>query len=230
MKFAEYGFKLGEKVTSVDKLVAGTFAFYVEGPEEFTRNGETTTGPGNVYVSLSGYETGNAKTAGPEHIVQFIPAQGGKFAFYQPVSATYYGSADKWTDAYNGSNGWQRATDDATRLGEFEITKRNDGDFEITTYVTRQYVDKKWVDYDTPMKVWVGYDMRGRLKIFPENEKNLLEAGNYNDGAFHLPVDFGFTIYNASVSKEMVPDKTIAEMCQELLEGTINLAAEKREE
>lgn len=226
MLFAEYEFEAGAQVTDASEFAnGGTFTLYAEGPTEF---GETE-GNGNTYIALSGYETGSYPEATVTNLVQFIPATDGKFVLYQPVSATYYGSADKWTDAYNGKNGWQRATDDATRLGEFEITKRADGDFEITTYATRQYVDGAWVDYDEPLKLWVGYDMRGNLKTFPQNVKEGLEQGDYTQG-FGLPVDFGFTIYNANVSKEMVPDKTAAEMCEEVLENIIKVAAEKKEE
>ena len=228
MKFSEYGFELGEKVKSADELVAGTFAFYVEGPT-VAPNDDSVTGPGNVFVSLSGYNTGNAQTAGPEHIVQFIPTQDGKFILYQPVLGTYYANPDRWTDGYNGKNGWLRAYSEGWTLAQFEITKRADGDFEITTELTRQYVDGAWADYDTPIKVWVGYDMRGNLKIFPQNVKVGLEQGDYTLG-FGLPVDFGFTIYNTSVNKEMVPDLTADQMCESILRSTINIAAEKQEE
>ena len=228
MKFSEYGFELGERVKSADELVAGTFAFYVEGPTVAPKD-ESVTGPGNVFVSLSGYNTGNAQTAGPEHIVQFIPTQDGKFILYQPVLGTYYANPDRWTDGYNGKNGWLRAYSEGWTLAQFEITKRTDGDFEITTELTRQYVDGAWADYDTPIKVWVGYDMRGNLKIFPQNVKVGLEQGDYTLG-FGLPVDFGFTIYNASVNKEMVPDLTADQMCESILRSTINIAAEKKEE
>lgn len=228
MKFSEYGFELGEQVKSADELVAGTFAFYLEGEEDLSSYGDYT-GNGNTFVSLSGYTTGKATTAGPEHIVQFIPTQDGKFVLYQPVLGTYYANPDRWTDGYNGKNGWLRAYSEGWTLAQFEITKRADGDFEITTEITRQYVDGAWDDYDTPLKVWVGYDPRGNLKIFPQDVKEGLEQGDYTLG-FGLPVDFGFTIYNASVNKEMVPDLTAAEMCESILRSTIDIAAEKQEE
>lgn len=226
MLFAEYEFELGEQVTKdADIADGGAFTFFVEGPAEFG----DTQGNGNIFVSLSGYETGANTEASPHTMVQLIPNGKGGFVLYQPVSATYYGSADKWTDAYNGKNGWQRATDDATRLGQFEITATGNGDFEITTYATRQYADGAWVDYEEPLKLWVGYDMRGNLKIFDEDHKNALEQEDYTQG-FGLPVDFGFDIYRANVNKEMVPDKTVAEMCEEVLASTIKLAEEKQEE
>ena len=226
MLFAEYEFELGEQVTKdADIADGGAFTFFVEGPAEFG----DTQGNGNIFVSLSGYETGANTEASPHTIVQLIPNGKGGFVLYQPVSATYYGSADKWTDAYNGKNGWQRATDDATRLGQFEITATGNGDFEITTYATRQYADGAWVDYEEPLKLWVGYDMRGNLKIFDEDHKEALEQEDYTQG-FGLPVDFGFDIYRANVNKEMVPDKTVAEMCDEVLTSTIKLAEEKQEE
>ena len=225
MLFAEYEFEAGDKVTTDAEIAAGgTFTLYAEGPVEF---GETE-GNGSTYIALSGYETGSYPEATVTNLVQFIPASNGKFVLYQPVSATYYGSADKWTDAYNGKNGWQRASDDPTRLGEFEITAVGGGDFEITTYVTRQYADDAWTDLDEPLKVWVGYDMRGNLKIFDEDHKNALEQEDYTQG-FGLPVDFGFEIYKASVNKEMVPDKTTAEMCSEILASILEVAVEKKE-
>lgn len=226
MLFAEYEFEAGEQVTDASEFAnGGTFTLFANGPVEYN----DTEGNGDTYIALSGYTTGSYAEPTVTNLVQFIPASNGKFVLYQPVSATYYGSADKWTDAYNGKNGWQRATDDATRLGEFEITKRGDGDFEITTYATRQYADGAWTDYDEPLKLWVGYDMRGNLKTFDEEHKNALEQEDYTQG-FGLPVDFGFTIYNASVSKEMVPNLTAAEMCSEVLENILKVAAEKKEE
>lgn len=227
MLFAEYEFEAGAKVTDASEFAnGGTFTLFANGPTSYEG---TETNNGDTYIALSGYTTGSYPEATVTNLVQFIPATDGKFVLYQPVSATYYGSADKWTDAYNGANGWQRATDDATRLGEFEIAKRADGDFEITTYATRTYADGAWTELDEPLKLWVGYDMRGNLKIFPDNVKAGLEQGDYTLG-FGLPVDFGFTIYNASVSKEMVPDKTAAEMCAEVLENIMKVAEEKLEE
>ena len=225
MLFAEYEFELGDKVTTDAEIAAGgAFTFFVQGPAEYN----DTEGNGDTFISLSGYTTGKNEEAGPQTIVQLIPGtEAGKFVLYQPVSATYYGSADKWTDAYNGTNGWQRASDDPTRLGEFEITAVGGGDFEITTYATRLYADGAWTDLDEPLKVWVGYDMRGNLKIFDEAHKDALEQGDYTQG-FGLPVDFGFEIYKASVSKEMVPDKTTTEMCSEILASILEVAVEKK--
>ena len=230
MKFSEYGFELGEQVTSADGLVAGTYAFYVEGPT-VAPNDETVTGPGNVFVSLSGYNTGNAQTAGPEHIVQFIPgSKEGNFVLYQPIPATYYAQPDRWADYNEGMNGWQRAYAEARVLAEYEITKRPDGDFELTTYsYYEKDADGNLVKRATPVKLWVGYDMRGNLKVFPEAVKVGLENGDYTLG-FGLPVDFGFTIYKANVAEGMIQNKTAAEMCEEVLRSTINIAAEKQEE
>lgn len=229
MLFAEYEFEAGGKVTDASEFAnGGTFTLYVEGEEDLSSYGDYT-GNGSTFIALSGYTTGKYTNATVANLVQFIPASNGKFVLYQPVSATYYANPDRWTDGYNGKNGWLRAYSEGWTLAEFEITKRADGDFEITTELTRQYVDGAWVDYDTPLKVWVGYDMRGNLKIFPQNVKEGLEQGDYTLG-FGLPVDFGFTIFNASVNKEMVPDKTATEMCREVLEDIIKVAAEKKEE
>ena len=229
MKFAEYGFELGEQVTSADGLVAGTYTFYVEGPT-VAPNDESVTGPGNVFVSLSGYNTGNAQTAGPEHIVQFIPgSKEGTFVLYQPVLGTYYAQPDRWADYNEGKNGWQRAYAEARVLAEFEFVKRPDGDFEMTTYSYYEKNASGGLDKrDTPVKLWVGYDMRGNLKVFPEAVKVGLENGDYTLG-FGLPVDFGFTIYKAGVADGMVPNKTAAEMCEEVLTTPIATAEEALE-
>ncbi len=229
MLFAEYEFEAGAKVTDASEFAnGGTFTLYVEGEEDLSSYGDYT-GNGNTYIALSGYTTGSYAVPTVTNLVQFIPATDGKFVLYQPVSATYYANPDRWTDGYNGKNGWLRAYSEGWTLAEFEFTQRADGDFEITTELTRQYVDGAWVDYDEPLKVWVGYDMRGNLKIFPQNVKEALEQEDYTKG-FGLPVDFGFTIYNASASKEMVPDLTAAQMCESILASTIKLAEEKKEE
>ena len=226
MLFAEYEFQAGAKVTDAAEFAnGGTFTLFANGPESYN----DTEGNGDTFIALSGYETGKYTDATVTNLVQFIPAQDGKFILYQPVLGTYYANPDRWTDGYNGKNGWLRAYSEGWTLAQFEITKRADGDFEITTELTRQYVDGAWEDYDAPLKVWVGYDMRGNLKIFPQNVKVGLEQGDYTLG-FGLPVDFGFTIYNASANKEVVPDLTAAEMCESILRNTINIAAEKQEE
>ena len=226
MLFAEYEFEAGAQVTDASEFAnGGTFTLFANGPVEYN----DTEGNGDTYIALSGYTTGSYAEPTVTNLVQFIPASNGKFVLYQPVLGTYYANPDRWTDGYNGTNGWLRAYSEGWTLAEFEITKRPDGDFEITTELKRQYIEGAWVDYDEPLKVWVGYDMRGNLKIFDEDHKNALEQEDYTQG-FGLPVDFGFTIYNASASKDMVPDKTATEMCSEVLENILKVAAEKKEE
>ena len=227
MLFAEYGFEHGAQVTSVDELKdGGCFTLFVQGPAEF---GETT-GNGDTFISLSGYATGSSAEATVQNIVQFIPTSTGKYILYQPVLGTYYANPEKWNDGYNGKNGWLRAYTEAWTLAQFDIVKANDGGFYISTTLSGRYNEGAWVDFEEPLQVWVGYDMRGQLKIFPESEKNLLEADDYESGAFHLPVDFTFDIYSASVNKEMVPDKTGQQMCDEVVAPTIEAAKEKQEE
>ena len=229
MLFAEYEFEAGGEVTDASEFAnGGTFTLYVEGEEDLSSYGDYT-GNGSTYIALSGYTTGKYDNATVTNLVQFIPAQGGKFILYQPVLGTYYANPDRWTDGYNGANGWLRAYSEGWSLAQFEITERADGDFEITTELTRQYVDGAWKKFDEPLKVWVGYDSRGNLKIFPQNVKEALEQKDYAQG-FGLPVDFGFTIFNASASKEMVPDLTADQMCESILKSTINLAEDKLEE
>ena len=226
MLYAEYEFSLGEKATTNEEIAAGgAFSFFVTGPAEY----DGTEGNGDTFVSLSGYATGKNAEASPTTMVQLIPTKDGKFILYQPVLDTYYANPDRWTDGYNGKNGWLRAYSEGWTLAQFEITPVADGDFEITTELTRQYVDGAWVNYDAPLKVWVGYDMRGNLKIFPKNVKEGLETGDYSLG-FGLPVDFSFTIYKANVNKELVPPITGAQLCADVLTKTIETANAKYEE
>ena len=225
MLYAEYEFSLGEKATTNEEIAAGgAFSFFVTGPAEY----DGTEGNGDTFVSLSGYATGKNAEASPTTMVQLIPTKDGKFILYQPVLDTYYANPDRWTDGYNGKNGWLRAYSEGWTLGIFDITANGKGEFEITTELTRQYVDGAWVDYDAPLKVWVGYDMRGNLKIFPENVKLGLEAGDYSLG-FGLPVDFGFELYKASVNAELVPPITGAQLCTDVLTSTLETAAAKKE-
>ena len=235
MLFAEYGFELGEQVTDLATLQAGgTFTLYVEGEDDLSSYGDgNATGNGNTYVSLAvgGYATGKSLEASPQNIVQFIPATDGKVILYQPVSASYYTDPCRWTGNYNGKNGWLLAHANATFLDEFTFIPAGNGEFEITTELWRQEVyenDKwtgEWVTFDEPITVWVGYDNRGNLKIFDEARKQALEQGDYTQG-FGLPVDFTFKINKATVNKELVPDKTAAQMCSEVLASKFKTAEE----
>ena len=233
MLYAEYEYSLGAKVADASELAGENkfFTFYVEGPESYGADdeGNPYTGPGNVYVALSGYTTGSATVASPTNIIQLIAGNEGKYVIYQPVLGTYYGNPDQWTDGYNGTNGWQRAYAEAWTLGEYEFTQRADGDFELTTYATRQYVDGAWQEYENPLKLWIGYDMRGNLKLFPKSLKEALEAGDYTKG-FALPVDFGFSIYNANVADGLIEPVSVTSICENVINPTIAQAREKMEE
>ena len=236
MLFAEYEFQLGEQVTDLATLQAGgAFTLYVEGEDDLSVYGDNLTANGNTYVALAtgGYSTGKYAEAAVQNIVQFIPARDGKIILYQPVSASYYTDPCRWTSNYNGKNGWLLAHADAQFLDEFTFIPAANGEFEITTELWRQQIvvdgsfTSDWADLDEPITVWVGYDNRGNLKIFDEAHKQALESGDYTQG-FGIPVDFTFKINKASVSKEMVPDKTAQQMCSEVLQPTLKLAAEKQ--
>ena len=234
MLYAEYEYSLGAKVTDASELAGENkfFTFYVEGPTEFgtNENGEPYTGPGNVYPAVaSNYSTtGSATEPSPTNIIQLIEGNDGKFVIYQPVLGAYYTNPDNWTNGFNGDNGWQFAHSSAAALAEYEFTKRADGDFELTTYATRQYIDNEWQNYAEPLKLWVGYDMRGNLKLFPKTVKEALEAGDYTKG-FALPVDFGFTVYNANVADGLIEPISVTSICENVINPTIAQAREKME-
>ena len=232
--YGEYQFELSEQVNNLDALAEapGLFTLYVEGPSAVTNpeGGDDITGPGNVYVALSGYNTGDAIDATPKNIMQLIPGnKENTFVIYQPVLGTYWGSADNWTDGWNGSNGWQRASNVAANLGEFTFSLRPDGQFEISCELTQQFVNNAWEELEEPLKVYVGYEMRGSLKLFSAEDKALLEAGDLENGSFHLPVDFGFAINKASVAEGTVEPISVASICENVINPTIADAKERLE-
>ncbi len=234
MLFAEYEFSLGEQVTDLATLQAGgTFTLYAEGLDNLADYGDGSVADanGSTYIALNTntYTVGRYPEAAPQNIVQFIPAADGRVILYQPVSATYYSDPCRWTNNYNGKNGWLMSHADAQFLDEFTFIAAGNGEFEITTELYRWQVDGNWVDFDEPMTVWVGYDPRGNLKIFDEAHKQALEQQDYTQG-FAFPVDFTFKINKAEVNKEMVPNKTATEMCSEVLKAILETAKAKQEE
>ena len=226
--YGEYQFELGEDVNSLEALseAPGLFTFYVEGPISYVDDaGTETTGPGNIYVALthSVSTTGNAAEANPKNIMQLIPAKEGKFVVYAPVTGAYLTNPDNWTNAWvaDAGNGWAFSHATASNLGEFTFTLRQDGEFEISTEITRVYVNETWNDLDEPMTVYVGYDMRGNLKIFSVENKELLEAGDLVSGGFHLPVDFGFKLNKANVAEGTVEPISVQSICENVINPTI---------
>ena len=240
MLFAEYEFSLGEQVTDLATLQAGgAYTLYADAPEDLSAYGDNLTSNGSTYIALNTntYTVGRYPEAAPQNIVQFLPAADGRVILYQPIMATYYSDPNRWTNNYNGKNGWLMSNDKAQFLDEFTLVPVGNGEFEITTELYRKqamnaegaFIAGEWVEFDEPMTVWVGYDPRGNLKIFDEIHKQALEQEDYAQG-FGLPVDFTFKINKANVNKELVPDKTAAEMCSEVLEDILKVAAEKKEE
>lgn len=228
MLFSEYAFEVGEQVTKLADIEPGFYTIYSEdlsleserfvwdnnGTEaEYTKNGDT-------YVSLSGYVAGKSPEATPSHIVQFIEAEvPGEYIIYQPLLGSFYGDAGFWTDGFNGQNGWQRASNDALRLQRIKLTERADGEFEMSYVLDSYYknIDGENVKVeDDPVKVWVGYEMRGQLKLFPEGEKTRLEEAldtrNFSGGGFGLPVDFGFKLNKAVVADGVIPPLTVEDL------------------
>lgn len=234
--YGEYQFELGEDVNSLETLSEepGLFTFYVEGPGSYVNGeGTETTGPGNVYVSLTptAATTGDAVEATPKNIMQLIPAKEGKYVIYAPVTDAYLTNPDNWTNAWaaEAGNGWAFAHSTASTLGEFTFTLRADGEFEISTEISRIYVENEWSELDEPLTVYVGYDMRGNLKIFSAENKELLEAGDLESGTFHLPVDFGFKLNKAIVAEGTVEPISVESICENVINPTIADAKERLE-
>ena len=223
MLFSEYGFSVGAQVTKLADIENGFYTFYSEDLSLSSETFENVTPNGNTYVALSGYTTGKSSEATPAHIVQLVPAENeGEFIIYQPVNGTFYADAGYWTDGFsNGVNGWQRANTNPLRLQRIKFTERADGEFEMS-YVLDEYyktVDGESIkETENPVEVWIGYDMRGNLKLFPKSEKDRLEEAldsrNFSGGSFGLPVDFGFKL-----NKAVVADGVIAPLTIEMLAG-----------
>lgn len=230
--YGEYQFQLGEQVNSLSALAEGDglFTFYVENQETYPNadGGDDYTGPGSIYVALSGYDAGDAVDASPKNIMQLIPGnEENTYVIYQPILGTYWGNSDNWTDGWGGSNGWQRASDIASRLGEFTFSLRPDGQFEISCELKKQYVNNAWEALDEPLKVYVGYELRGNLKLFTAEDKALIESGDLDAGSFHLPVDFGFQLNRASVAEGTVEPISVDAICENVINPAIEQAQEK---
>ncbi len=235
--YGEYQFQLGDDVNSLEGLseAPGLFTFYVEGPGSHTDSeGTETTGPGNIYVTLthSVSTTGDAAEATPKNIMQLIPAKEGKYVIYAPVRDAYLTNPDNWTNAWaaDAGNGWAFSHSNAANLGEFTFTLRADGEFELSTEITRVWVNEAWNELDEPLTVYVGYDMRGNLKIFSAENKELLEAGDLESGSFHLPVDFGFKLNKAIVAEGTVEPISVQSICENVINPTIADAKERLEQ
>lgn len=236
--YGEYQFELGEQVNSLEALAEepGLFTIYAEGPESYTNGeGTETTGPGNIYVALphGNAACGDATDATPKNIMQLIPIPGkdNTFVIYQPVMGAYWASPSNWTSGWSSENGqgWVYGYQTASTLGEFTFSLRPDGEYEISIQLEGEYVNSEWNAYDEPLTVYVGYDMRGNLKLFSAENKALLEAGDLESGSFHLPVDFGFAINKASVAEGTVEPISVASICENVINPTIADAKERLE-
>ena len=233
--YSEYQFELGDDVNNVEALAEepGLFTFYVEAPTEYQRGEDEYTGPGNIYVSFTSgnNSAGDAQEASPKNIMQLIPGkEENTYVVYAPVSDAYWCSPNYWTDAWDPSIGQGNAFAHASApaLGEFKFTLRADGEFEISTMITREYVNNAWVECE-PYAVYVGYDLRGNMKFFSAENKALLEAGDYESGTFHLPIDFGFKVNKAVVAEGTVEPISVAAICENVINPTIADARERIE-
>lgn len=224
--YSEYQFSLGEQVTSAADLADENafYALYVEGETSFMNGDEEVTGPGNVFISIThGYaSTGSLVEAHPKNVTQLIPGNGENvYAVYMPVTDAYFADASDFSDNYNGSNGWQYAYNQPKNLQEIKFTERADGDFELSYEIEHE---------GEMVTVWIGYEMRGALKIFPAEEKARLEAaantGDYSGGSFGLPVDFGFSIYKANVADGVIDRLSVTSIADEVLTPAIEEARE----
>lgn len=224
--YSEYQFSLGEQVTSAADLADENafFAMYIEGETSYSNGEEEFTGPGNVFVSMghNSYNVGTLVEAHPKSIVQLIPGNGENvFAVYMPVTDVYLADASAWSGNYNGANGWQYAYNQPKYLQEIQFTERKDGDFELSYEIEHE---------GETITVWIGYDMRGSLKIFPAEEKERLETaastGDYSGGSFALPVDFGFSFYKTNVAEGVIERLSVASIADEVLTPAIEEARE----
>lgn len=230
---------LGNTVTKLSELNENDlYTFYIEAPESYTgKAGDlsdaSATGPGNVYLTLAhgAYSVGTSKLAAARNVIQLIPAENdGEFYIYQPYSEVFIASAYRWGGNWNGLNGWQYAYNNPVYMQAVKLTERADGEFELS-YVMDWYYDANNVKVTEekgegrvalPATLYIGYDMRGSLKVFAEStkiglEKALASGQNGADGlyaglGFNLPVDFGFKINKVTVEEGLITPITKDEL------------------
>ncbi|MDO5460588.1 MAG: CotH kinase family protein, partial [Bacteroidales bacterium] len=191
MLYSEYSVSAGETIDNTESITEEKlYSFNVESPYTFeTFDGETIYGFGDVYPEItnnsnttSGYNDLRATS-----IIQLIPT-GNKdeFYIYHPAQALFYANSENY---YYGTFGEQHGTWDIINAQAVTLTKRNDGEFELTYTLS------------TGEKVWIGYDMRGFMNIFSEQEKLYIEAGDYANCSLRYHVDCGFRISEAILNE-----------------------------
>ena len=226
--FQEWNFSANEKVSKLSDIDTNEFyTLYVEGPEQYvSAAGDTTAGRGNVHITLksNSQDVGSYNEASPFSIMQLVPTgKEGVYVIYNSLNSLFFANSARWSN-YNGANGWQYAYSTYTHLQEITFTERPDGDFELS-YTVDEYYDGtgKYVGEETTF--YIGYDMRGSLKIFEEAGKTALENGQYGQdyaAKFGLPVDFGFTLNKVSVADDVkIATISYDEILSEQLEGEL---------
>ncbi len=208
--FQEWDFSVGDKVSKVVDIDTDAFyTLYVEGPETHQVASDTTVyrGPGNIYLKLSNssYNAGTDNVATPYNMMQLVPTGvEGVYVIYNALRGVFFANSGRW-NSYNGGNGWQYAYNLYSYFQTIQLTERTDGDFELS-YTVDEYYNSEGLLIEEPTTFYIGYDMRGSLKIFNAEGKADLEAGNYGTEAskFSLPVDFGFTLNKVNVADNVV--------------------------
>lgn len=202
-------FELGSSVTTANAIAQEGRLFVLESNtvKSFTTSkGEVYTGSGPLFMTCAEKGTADATF---ENVVQFLPADNGKYIVYWPATGVFLKDCGA---EYSLVNGWQYSTSLIDEAALVNITPLSSGYFEISytsTYVIPQDAEQVQV---TDL-LYVGADMRdgivSKSKTFAPDKKAALESGDYTQG-FALPIGFGWTVYEALLSDETVSSVAVS--------------------
>lgn len=208
-------FSLGDAVTAEQELSADRQLFVLKGnaAKTFTAsNGIAYSGRGPLYMYYA--EEGDPAPAF-EQVMQLIPAGGGQYLVYWPVSGKYLANS---AGQYNGLNGWQYSASAFLDAARVTITATGNGYFEMKYDGANSAGE--W-------ELYVGAEMRegvdSKMKTFDLEHKQALENGDYTKG-YSLPIAFNWEIFKANVSDDALNELyvTLSQLASNYLRPKIN--------
>ena len=185
MQYGKYEISVGESIAEAAEFDA-------------EKDYAISSGSYDVYPTIKNNEniTDFATEVGPQNIMQFIPTGNeAEFYIYNPINATVLTSDE---NSYNNICGNLKGSSSITNAQAVTLEKRNNGYFAITYQLS------------TGEKVWIGYDINGYWRMFPENIMQKLENNDYS--SYYNAVDFNFTIYNIEVSGLQITRSSLAQI------------------
>ena len=211
-------FVLGDAVVAEEELAAKNQLFVLRGNalKSFTTaDGYTYTGSGPLFMQFA--EEGDTE-ASVAHVMQLIPAGGGRYIVYWPAVGRYLENS---SSQFNGVNGWQYSTNTFANAAYVKFVAVENGCFEM------QYDGE---NSSGPVALYVAAELRdgvnSKMKTFDLYHKQALEMGDYTQG-FALPAAFNWSLYKAELDATTVEGLmiTVPQLAQSYLNAIISEAS-----